>query len=115
MQLAAGTWRGLGPRLVDTAGLFPERTAQGRGTCSSLRHWSRALTGGWDTLVVVVGWKDALRFQERGRDPESSGRAERPSLRRNICPPVFPPRGGEEQRRTASAVPGMKSRDWTGG
>lgn len=32
---------GLWPRLVYTAGCFPERAAQGRGTCISLRQWSR--------------------------------------------------------------------------
>lgn len=66
MQLAAGSWRVLGPRLVDTAGLFPEPAAPGRGTCSSLRHWSGKRTGGSDSLVVVVGWKDAFHFQEKG-------------------------------------------------
>lgn len=45
MQLAAGSWRVLGPRLVNTAGLFPEWAAQGRGTCSSLRHGSGTRVG----------------------------------------------------------------------
>lgn len=45
IPLTAWIWRGLWPRLVYAAGCFPEQAAQGRGTCSSLKHWSR-LTGG---------------------------------------------------------------------
>lgn len=45
IQLTAWIWHGLRPRLVCSAGRFPERAAQGRGTCGSLRHWLR---GWWD-------------------------------------------------------------------
>lgn len=59
MQLAAGSWRVLGPRLVDTAGLFPEWAAQGRGTCSSLRHGSGILAhgrgGGMERCFLLPG------------------------------------------------------------
>lgn len=63
--LTAWIWRGLWPRLVYTVGCFPERAAQGRGTCSSLKHWSRgepAEAG----RGVLPGWKDAWCFQENG-------------------------------------------------
>lgn len=46
MRLAAGIWRGLWPRLVYTAGCFPERAAQGRGTCSSPKHCSGGVPDG---------------------------------------------------------------------
>lgn len=55
IHLTAWIWRRLWPRLVYTAGCFPEWAAQGRGTCSSLKHWSRGEP--WMERCLVVPGK----------------------------------------------------------
>lgn len=62
IHLTAWRWPGRRARLVCTAGFFPERAAQGRGTCSRLRHWSRGEAE--RRAEGLLGWKDAWWFQE---------------------------------------------------
>lgn len=76
IHLTAWVWPGLRPRLVYTAGCFPERAAQGRGTCSSLNHWSRGEPdrrgeGCWDGKMLA-----GSRKRTRVRFLKSSGKTE---------------------------------------
>lgn len=119
IHLTAWTWRGLWPRLVYTAGRFPERAAQGRGTCSSLKHWSRAWRAGREVVGWGgLGWKDALGFQERDMCWNPQVEAERPSQKKTFVLD-FSPRG-QAERKTLPAILGWsreigqegKSYDW---
>lgn len=57
-------WAAASSRLP--SGCFPERAAQGRGTCGSLRHWPR---GWWDGKMLGASrnWTCAGSMKPSGR------------------------------------------------
>lgn len=118
MHLTAGIWRGLWPRLVYTAGCFPERAAQGRGTCSRLKHWSTGVPGRrgegcWDGKML-----GGSRKRTCAGFMKSSGRTERAPKRKHLSL-CFAPWTREEDtacnlrmKSKASVAQEDKSYDW---